>query len=102
MSEGDYENPLQHYVLACMVIADLWGNTLRIFGREFGKKKPGIPLEEIANGLIDVAAIYQWMNDLKKGLKLLKKALKIYNNGMNHSHYPLEKFQIWYIGLLKY
>lgn len=51
-------------------------NALRIFG----KKKPGISLEEIANGLIDVAAIYQSMNDLEKGLKLLKKALKIYNN----------------------
>jgi tetratricopeptide (TPR) repeat protein len=51
-------------------------NALRIFG----KKNPGIPLEEIANGLIDVAAIFQSMNDLEKGLKLLKKALKIYNN----------------------
>ncbi|WJX70288.1 Protein KINESIN LIGHT CHAIN-RELATED 2 [Trifolium repens] len=51
-------------------------NALQIFG----KKNPGIPLEEIANGLIDVAAIFQSMNDLEKGLKLLKKALKIYNN----------------------
>ncbi|CAJ2665413.1 unnamed protein product [Trifolium pratense] len=51
-------------------------NALRIFG----KKNPGIPLEEIANGLVDVAAIFQSMNDLEKGLKLLKKALKIYNN----------------------
>ncbi|XP_027358290.1 protein KINESIN LIGHT CHAIN-RELATED 2 isoform X1 [Abrus precatorius] len=51
-------------------------NALRIFG----KTNPGIPLEEIASGLIDVAAIYQSMNDLKKGLKLLKKALKIYGN----------------------
>lgn len=51
-------------------------NALRIFG----KIKPGIPTEEIASGLIDVAAIYQSMNDLEKGLKLLKKALKIYGN----------------------
>lgn len=51
-------------------------NALRIFG----KIKPGIPSEEIASGLIDVAAIYQSMNDLEKGLKLLKKALKIYGN----------------------
>ncbi|GAU43960.1 hypothetical protein TSUD_283870 [Trifolium subterraneum] len=51
-------------------------NALRIFG----KKNPGIPLEEIANGLVDIAAIFQSMNDLEKGLKLLKKALKIYNN----------------------
>lgn len=51
-------------------------NALRIFT----KIKPGIPSEEIASGLIDVAAIYQSMNDLEKGLKLLKKALKIYGN----------------------
>ncbi|KAK7266099.1 hypothetical protein RIF29_18739 [Crotalaria pallida] len=51
-------------------------NALRIFG----KINPGIPLEEVASGLIDVAAIYQSMNDLEKGLKLLKKALKIYGN----------------------
>ena len=51
-------------------------NALRIFG----KIKPGVPSEEIASGLIDVAAIYQSMNDLEKGLKLLKKALKIYGN----------------------
>jgi hypothetical protein len=30
--------------------------------------------------LIDVSAIYQSMNDLEKGWKLFKKALKIYNN----------------------
>ncbi|XP_015967071.1 protein KINESIN LIGHT CHAIN-RELATED 2 [Arachis duranensis] len=51
-------------------------NALRIYG----KIKPGIPSEDIASGLIDVAAIYQSMNDLEKGLKLLKKALKIYGN----------------------
>ncbi|KOM56834.1 hypothetical protein LR48_Vigan10g272600 [Vigna angularis] len=51
-------------------------NALRIFG----KIKPGVSSEEIASGLIDVAAIYQSMNDLEKGLKLLKKALKIYTN----------------------
>ena len=39
------------------------------------KEKTEIPLEEIAKGLIDVAAIYQSMNDLKKRMewKLLKK-----------------------------
>ncbi|XP_061375939.1 protein KINESIN LIGHT CHAIN-RELATED 2 isoform X2 [Gastrolobium bilobum] len=51
-------------------------NALRIFG----KINPGIPLEEVASGLIDIAAIYQSMNDLEKGLKLLKKALKIFGN----------------------
>ncbi|KAI4346980.1 hypothetical protein L6164_007837 [Bauhinia variegata] len=51
-------------------------NALRIFG----KTNPGIPSEEIASGLIDLAAIYQSMNDLEQGLKLLKKALKMYGN----------------------
>ncbi|CAL0317271.1 unnamed protein product [Lupinus luteus] len=51
-------------------------NALRIFG----KSNHGIPSEEVASGLIDVAAIYQSMNDLGRGLKLLKKALKIYGN----------------------
>ncbi|KAJ1416499.1 Tetratricopeptide-like helical domain superfamily [Sesbania bispinosa] len=55
-------------------------NALRIFG----KTNHGIPSEEIANGLIDIAAIYQSMNDLEKGLKLLKKALKIYGNAPGH------------------
>ncbi|XP_054814624.1 protein KINESIN LIGHT CHAIN-RELATED 2-like [Prosopis cineraria] len=51
-------------------------NALRIFG----KPNPGFPSEEIASGLIDVAAIYQSMNDVEQGLKLLKKALKMYGN----------------------
>ncbi|KAI9078041.1 hypothetical protein K1719_039966 [Acacia pycnantha] len=51
-------------------------NALRIFG----KPNPGFPSEEIASGLIDVAAIYQSMNDVEQGLKLLKKALKKYGN----------------------
>ncbi|OIW12402.1 hypothetical protein TanjilG_04151 [Lupinus angustifolius] len=55
-------------------------NALRIFG----KSNPGIPSEEVASGLIDVAAIYQSMNDLGRGLKLLKKALKIYGNAPGH------------------
>ncbi|KAF7819586.1 protein KINESIN LIGHT CHAIN-RELATED 2 [Senna tora] len=51
-------------------------NALRIFG----KPTPGFPSEEIASGLIDVAGIFQSMNDLEQGLKLLKKALKMYGN----------------------
>ncbi|XP_028785045.1 protein KINESIN LIGHT CHAIN-RELATED 2-like [Neltuma alba] len=51
-------------------------NALRIFG----KPTPGFPSEEIASGLIDVAATYQSMNDVEQGLKLLKKALKMYGN----------------------
>ncbi|GLU02057.1 hypothetical protein SLE2022_193280 [Rubroshorea leprosula] len=51
-------------------------NALRIYG----KPKLGIPAEEIAAGLIDIAAIYQSMNELDQALKLLKKALSIYND----------------------
>lgn len=51
-------------------------NALRIFG----KPHPGFPSEEIASSLIDIAAIFQSMNDLEQGLKLLKKALKMYGN----------------------
>ncbi|KAJ7970846.1 Protein KINESIN LIGHT CHAIN-RELATED 3 [Quillaja saponaria] len=51
-------------------------NALRILGKPI----PGIPSEETASGLIDVAAIYQSMNDLEQALKLLKKALKTYGN----------------------
>ncbi|KAL3723143.1 hypothetical protein ACJRO7_035336 [Eucalyptus globulus] len=51
-------------------------NALKIFS----KPTPGIPLDEIANGLIDVSAIYQSMNELEQALKLLKKALRIYGN----------------------
>ncbi|KAM1824229.1 hypothetical protein ACFX13_023842 [Malus domestica] len=52
--------------------------------RIYGKPNPGIPSEEIAGGLIDVAAIYQSMNDLEQALKLLKKALKIFGNAPGH------------------
>ncbi|KAJ8553780.1 hypothetical protein K7X08_024458 [Anisodus acutangulus] len=51
-------------------------NALRIYG----KPVPGIAPEEIANGLTDVSAIYESMNELDQALKLLQKALKIYNN----------------------
>ncbi|XP_031265235.1 protein KINESIN LIGHT CHAIN-RELATED 2 isoform X1 [Pistacia vera] len=51
-------------------------NALKIYGRP----NPGIPSEEIASGLIDIAAIYQSLNELDQSLKLLKKALKIFGN----------------------
>ncbi|KAK4735426.1 hypothetical protein R3W88_009687 [Solanum pinnatisectum] len=51
-------------------------NALRIYGKPI----PGIVPEEIANGLTDVSAIYESMNELDQALKLLQKALKIYNN----------------------
>lgn len=51
-------------------------NALRIFGKPI----PGIAPEEIASGLTDISAIYESMNDLEQALKLLQKALKIYDN----------------------
>ncbi|XP_060204844.1 protein KINESIN LIGHT CHAIN-RELATED 3-like [Lycium barbarum] len=51
-------------------------NALRIYG----KPVPGIAPEEIASGLTDVSAIYESMDELDQALKLLQKALKIYNN----------------------
>ncbi|XVF54122.1 hypothetical protein PTKIN_Ptkin05aG0155700 [Pterospermum kingtungense] len=51
-------------------------NALRIYE----KPKTGIPPEEIASGLTDVSAIYESMNELDQAIKLLQKALKIYND----------------------
>ncbi|KAL4360566.1 hypothetical protein GQ457_04G011620 [Hibiscus cannabinus] len=51
-------------------------NALRIYE----KPMPGIPPEEIASGLTDVSAIYESMNDIDQAIKLLQKALKIYND----------------------
>ncbi|KAF9671565.1 hypothetical protein SADUNF_Sadunf12G0060700 [Salix dunnii] len=51
-------------------------NALRIYE----KPVPGIPPEEVASGLTDVSAIYESMNELDQAIKLLKKALKIYND----------------------
>ncbi|KAJ9163742.1 hypothetical protein P3X46_023376 [Hevea brasiliensis] len=51
-------------------------NALRIYE----KPMPGIPPEEIASGLTDVSAIYESMNELEPAIKLLQKALKIYND----------------------
>lgn len=51
-------------------------NALRIFG----KPAPGFAPEEIASGLTDISAIYESMNELDQALKLLQKALKMYDN----------------------
>ncbi|XP_078148813.1 tetratricopeptide repeat (TPR)-like superfamily protein [Carex rostrata] len=51
-------------------------NALRIYQ----KPVPGTSIEEIASGLTDVAAIYESMNEHEQALKLLQKALKMYNN----------------------
>ncbi|XP_031277070.1 protein KINESIN LIGHT CHAIN-RELATED 3-like [Pistacia vera] len=48
--------------------------------RIYEKPIPGVPPEEIASGLTDVSAIYESMNELEQAIKLLDKALKIYND----------------------
>lgn len=50
------------------------GNALRIYE----KPMPGSPNDEIGNGFIEVAAIYESMNDLGAAINLLKKALKVF------------------------
>ncbi|RDX65974.1 Protein KINESIN LIGHT CHAIN-RELATED 3, partial [Mucuna pruriens] len=65
----------------------------------------GVPPEEIANGLMNVSAIYESMNELGKALKLLQKALDIHNDApgqqstiagieaqMGVMHYMLENY----------
>ncbi|KAJ4712324.1 Protein KINESIN LIGHT CHAIN-RELATED 3 [Melia azedarach] len=51
-------------------------NALRIYEKPI----PGVPPEEIASGLTDVSAIYESMDELEQAIKLLQKALKIYND----------------------
>ncbi|KAL0335729.1 UNVERIFIED_CONTAM: protein KINESIN LIGHT CHAIN-RELATED 3 [Sesamum radiatum] len=51
-------------------------NALRIYEKPI----PGIAPEEIASGLTDISAIYESMEELEQALKLLQKALKIYND----------------------
>ncbi|VAI48535.1 unnamed protein product [Triticum turgidum subsp. durum] len=51
-------------------------NALKIYQKPI----PGTSLEEIATGLTDVSAIYETMNEHDQALKLLQKALKMYNN----------------------
>lgn len=51
-------------------------NALRIYE----KPLPGIPPEEIASGLTDVSAIYESLNELEQAIKLLQKALQIYDD----------------------
>ncbi|KAG6426111.1 hypothetical protein SASPL_110326 [Salvia splendens] len=51
-------------------------NALRIYEKPI----PGIAPEEIASGLTDISAIYESMEEPEQALKLLKKALKMYND----------------------
>lgn len=49
--------------------------------RIYVKPIPGNHNDEIADGLIEVSAIYESMNELDEALDLLKKALKAYGKG---------------------
>ena len=51
-------------------------NALRIYA----KPPPGTALEDIASGYTDMSAIYESMNEHEQALKLLQKALKIYDD----------------------
>ncbi|KAK7330483.1 hypothetical protein VNO77_24678 [Canavalia gladiata] len=51
-------------------------NALRIYENPM----PGVPPEEIASGLMNVSVIYESMNELEQAVKLLHKALEIYND----------------------
>ncbi|GAB4846754.1 hypothetical protein Ancab_025762 [Ancistrocladus abbreviatus] len=46
----------------------------------YNNPPPGVPIEEIANGLINIAAIYESMQEVDQAIDLLQRALKIYNN----------------------
>ena len=48
--------------------------------RIYENPMPGVPPEEIASGLTNVSTIYESMNELDQALKLLQKALQIYND----------------------
>uniref|UniRef100_A0A1D1XSN0 Nephrocystin-3 n=2 Tax=Anthurium amnicola TaxID=1678845 RepID=A0A1D1XSN0_9ARAE len=55
-------------------------NALRIYN----KPLPGALPEDIANGLTDMSAIYESMNEHEKAIKLLQKALEIYDDATGH------------------
>ncbi|CAL5198264.1 unnamed protein product [Lathyrus oleraceus] len=51
-------------------------NALKIYENPMS----GVPSDQIASGLVNVAAIYESMNELEQALKLLHKALEIHND----------------------
>ncbi|CAJ2664374.1 unnamed protein product [Trifolium pratense] len=51
-------------------------NALKIYENPMS----GVPSDEIASGFVNVAAIYESMNELEQALKLLHKALEIHND----------------------
>lgn len=48
--------------------------------RIYENPMPGVPPEEIASGLTNISTTYESMNELEQALKLLQKALEIYND----------------------
>ncbi|XP_061365371.1 protein KINESIN LIGHT CHAIN-RELATED 3-like [Gastrolobium bilobum] len=48
--------------------------------RIYENPMPGVPPEEIASGFTNISAIYESMNELEQALKLLQRALEIYND----------------------
>ncbi|XP_078438834.1 protein KINESIN LIGHT CHAIN-RELATED 2-like [Wolffia australiana] len=51
-------------------------NALKIYA----KPPPGTPAEDIASGLTDISSIYESMNEQDQALRLLKKALKMFDD----------------------
>ncbi|XP_074312336.1 protein KINESIN LIGHT CHAIN-RELATED 2-like [Silene latifolia] len=45
---------------------------------------PGVDVDDIANGLIELATIYETMNEMDEALKLLKKAQELYSERAGH------------------
>lgn len=67
----------------------------------YGKPPPGTPLEEIATGFIDVSAVYELMDDYEYALRLLQKALKIYDGASSGQHSTVAGIEAQ-IGVLYY
>ncbi|XP_038724879.1 protein KINESIN LIGHT CHAIN-RELATED 3-like [Tripterygium wilfordii] len=70
-------------------LADLYNKTGKVSDaksycenavRIYEKPMPGIPPEEIASGLTDIATIYESVNELELAIAMLQKSLKIYND----------------------
>ncbi|XP_044494248.1 protein KINESIN LIGHT CHAIN-RELATED 1-like isoform X2 [Mangifera indica] len=55
-------------------------NALRIYA----KPEPGSASEEIANGLTEISAIFEALNEHEEALKLLQKAMKILGDAPGH------------------
>ncbi|KAJ3692480.1 hypothetical protein LUZ60_012830 [Juncus effusus] len=67
----------------------------------YQKPVPGTSIEDIANGLTEIAAIYESMNEIDQALKLLQKALKLYNNSTTGQQSAIAGIECQ-IGVLQY